>query len=225
MTRPVIITLIGALIAIGLFIFFMWLRATCMVGGACIKDWTGMYNDTAPSADFLGTIVPVPAYVPPQQPVLGAKSVLGEKRIFVDLTEQRMYAVEGSQIIYDFPVSSGKFGWTPTGSFRIWGKYRYVHMSGGNQALGTAYNLPNVPYVLFFEGDGIRREQGFSFHGTYWHKNFGHPMSHGCINLRTEDAEKLYDWVEPDTQGNVTTVSESNQGTPVYIYGEAPGQI
>jgi lipoprotein-anchoring transpeptidase ErfK/SrfK len=35
--------------------------------------------------------------------------------------------------------------------------------------------------------------ESYGLHGTYWHHNFGHPMSHGCVNLKTEDAQWLYE--------------------------------
>ena len=78
-------------------------------------------------------------------------------------------------------------------------------MSGGNRAIGTYYYLPGVPWVQFFGNAQIPWSRGYSFHGTYWHNNFGHPMSHGCINMKTPDAKWLYDWAP--------------MGTPVNIYG------
>lgn len=169
----------------------------------------------------------------PVAPPLTAKEgreiapVLGEseqpKRIEIDLTNQRLYAYEGDQKIYDFAISSGKWGRTPTGRFRIWIKLRYVLMTGGSQVLGTYYYLPNVPYTMFFYNEVTPQWVGFGIHGTYWHNNFGHPMSHGCVNMRTEDAEQLYYWARPDLNGkNSGLASANNPGTEVVIYGDAP---
>ena len=140
--------------------------------------------------------------------------VLGEtdqsRRIEIDLTNQRIYAYEGNQKIYDFLISSGKWGRTPVGRFQIWTKLRYVLMTGGSQALGTYYYLPNVPYTMFFYNNEVSKWQGYGIHGTYWHSNFGHPMSHGCINMNTDQAGLLYYW------------ANDNPGTEIIIYGEAP---
>jgi len=95
-------------------------------------------------------------------------------------------------------------------------------MSGGNPAIHTYYYLPNVPYVMFFSNDQIAQSRGFSLHGTYWHDNFGHPMSHGCVNMRTADAETLYYWTNPKVLANTTYASKEDQGTTITIYGEAP---
>lgn len=157
----------------------------------------------------------------PSPQVLGESEAV--KRIEVDLTNQRLNAFENDKLVYSFLVSTGKWARTPTGHFRIWVKLRYTKMSGGNQALGTYYYLPNVPYVMFFAGDGASAAAGFSLHGTYWHNNFGHPMSHGCINMKTEEAEQIYYWAKPDLQGKDSIyVSADNPGTEIYVYGEAP---
>ncbi|HCM37237.1 MAG: hypothetical protein UV61_C0024G0016 [Candidatus Gottesmanbacteria bacterium GW2011_GWB1_43_11] len=145
------------------------------------------------------------------------------KRIEVDLTNQHVYAFEGDKKVFDFLISSGKWGLTPTGTFTIQYKTRSQLMKGGTQALGTYYYLPNVPYVQFFGNSEIPWSKGFSFHGTYWHNNFGHPMSHGCINMRIEDAEKLYYWATPELNGKASIKATSeNPGTPVIIYGITP---
>ena len=75
-------------------------------------------------------------------------------------------------------------------------------MAGGSGA--DAYNLPNVPYVMYFYQD-------YGLHGAYWHNNFGHPMSHGCINERITDAKALYDWADgPSGDQPGTAVSICN---------------
>lgn len=147
----------------------------------------------------------------------------GDKRIEVDLTNQRLYAFEGDRKVYDFLVSTGKWGRTPTGVFKIWIKLLATKMSGGSQELGTYYYLPNVPYTMFFSNDQIPKWRGYGIHGTYWHSNFGHPMSHGCINMRTEEAQILFYWANPDLQGKSSiSASDENPGTTIVIYGVAP---
>lgn len=124
------------------------------------------------------------------------------KRVEIDISNQRLYAFDGSQKIFDFVVSTGKPWWpTPTGTFYPWIKLQSTRMIGGSTQYGTYYNLPNVPYVVYFY-------QGYGLHGTYWHNNFGFPMSHGCVNLKTADAEKIYNWID--------------MTTPITIYGTTP---
>lgn len=120
-----------------------------------------------------------------------ARSGNGTRWIDVDLTNQAVYAYEGDVMVNSFIVSTGT--WltpTVTGQYKIYVKYRSTKMSG------PGYYLPNVPYVMYFY-------KGYGLHGTYWHNNFGTPMSHGCVNLRTDDAGWLYNWASVGTVVNV----------------------
>ena len=174
-------------------------------------------------AEFLGAKVTPPSLATLNEltRVLGTSSD-SEKRIEVDLTNQRVYAFEGNHKVHEFIVSTGKWGRTPTGNFRIWAKVKSQKMSGGSASDNTYYYLPNVPWVMFFSNNEVAASRGFSFHGTYWHNNFGHPMSHGCVNISPANAEKLYNWVEPPAKGNTTYIKDSESSTPVTIYGTAP---
>ena len=91
----------------------------------------------------------------------------------------------------EFIVSTGTSAHpTVTGQFRIYVKLRSTAMAG------PGYYLPDVPFTMYFY-------KGYALHGTYWHSNFGMPMSHGCVNLRTSDAEWLFNWASVGTLVNV----------------------
>ena len=145
-----------------------------------------------------------------------------EKVIKVDLTNQKLYAYEGDDLVHEFTVSTGKWQKTPTGEFRIWTKIKSTKMSGGSKELGTYYYLPAVPHTMFFYNDKIEKSRGYGLHGAYWHNNFGHPMSHGCVNLKLDDAETLYYWANPEL-GEKTSIAatKDNPGTKIIIYGKA----
>lgn len=136
--------------------------------------------------------------------VLGVRvSNDGEKHIYVDLSTQTLYAYEDSTQIMKVLISSGKWGWTPVGNFNIWLKLPVTRMSGGSGA--DYYNLPNVQWVMYFYND-------FGTHTAYWHNNFGHPMSHGCVNMRLIDAKELYSWADGPYDGKKgTAVSVCDQ--------------
>jgi lipoprotein-anchoring transpeptidase ErfK/SrfK len=61
---------------------------------------------------------------------------------------------------------------------------------------GDDYFLPDVPYTMYYSGY-------FAIHGTYWHHSFGTPMSRGCVNMDTNDAEWLYNWASFGTLVNI----------------------
>lgn len=132
--------------------------------------------------------------------VLGTNDPSGEKHIYVDLAAQKLYAYEGEEQIFQTLIASGKWGRTPVGNFNIWEKLRATRMAGGEGA--DAYNLPNVPYVMYFYHD-------FGLHGAYWHNNFGHVMSHGCVNMRIVDARTVFEWADGPTNEHL--------GTPVSV--------
>lgn len=220
-----IVKLVLVLIVIILTVWTVNTNQFCANQISCIDNLTGSYENNALTAKFEGLELPVPRFISmslQSDNVLGVRSE--DKRIEINLTNQHLYAYEGQDLVYDFPVSTGKWGQTPTGTFNIWIKLKYTRMTGGNKNLGTYYNLPNVPYTMYFYNNDIPKTRGYGIHGAYWHNNFGHPMSHGCINMKPEDAEKLYYWADPTIKGNATYVDKNNPGTKIVIHGTAPNE-
>ncbi len=112
----------------------------------------------------------------------GVSEPLGDKWIDINLSQQILYAYEGESLVASFYVSTGLPDTpTVTGTYHVWVKLLYDDMAG------PGYYLPDVPYVMYFY-------RGYGIHGTYWHSNFGYPMSHGCVNMETSQAGWLYNW-------------------------------
>jgi len=126
----------------------------------------------------LATSLPTPAVT---QTTPAASSDTG-KEIVVVLHEQQVYAYQDGQVVHSALASTGIARYpTPVGQYHIYVKYLSTLMTG------PGYYLPNVPYTMYFY-------KGYGLHGTYWHSNFGHPMSHGCVNLPTAEARWFYEW-------------------------------
>lgn len=123
--------------------------------------------------------------------------------------EQYLSCYEGNREVYFCRVSTGvETGSTPLSAvgspgFQIWRKLHSLHMSGGTNAEG--WDLPGIGWTALFHGDGV------AIHSTYWHNNFGEPMSHGCVNVRPEDAKWIFRWTLPvvpfDSGDNDVTVT------------------
>ncbi len=132
----------------------------------------------------------------------------GEKWIEVNVTTQQVTAWEGETPVMSFVVSTGLPS-TPTilGEYRIYWKLKSALM------VGADYYLPQVPYTMYFYGS-------YALHGTYWHSNFGQPMSHGCVNLPTDDAQKLFEWADPAVPAGKSQVvaGPDNPGTLVVVH-------
>lgn len=214
------------LLTLSLFLFISVAAYTLLIAKntACANSITCANSLETEISDetsgiFLNTNVAVPpidlASEIPMPTVLGENTLPNQKHIYVDLEAQKLYAYDDTTLFLETLVSTGKWGRTPTGEFKIWIKIRSQKMSGGSG--NDYYYLPNVPYIMFFYNDKIAKSRGFSLHGTYWHNNFGHPMSHGCVNLRTIDAKKLYDWTSPTTVKSTTHATTTDPGTPITI--------
>lgn len=120
-------------------------------------------------------------------------SVLAEeKRIEVSLKKQLAIAYEGDKAVRQIRIASGMAGFeTPIGRHYIYVKTPGQRMFGGAAADMGNYDLPAVPWVSYFTSYGI------SFHGTYWHNDYGRPRSHGCANVSPTDARWIYRWSNP----------------------------
>jgi lipoprotein-anchoring transpeptidase ErfK/SrfK len=121
------------------------------------------------------------------------------KHIVVDVSEQKLYAYQGDLLFMEVSVSTGLL-LTPTdrGIFTIFKMTPSRFMQGPIPGVSNqVYDLPGVPWNLYFTAGGA------VIHGAYWHNNFGRPWSHGCVNLTTEDAKKLYNWAEVGTKVKV----------------------
>ena len=119
-------------------------------------------------------------------------SVGGNVRwIDIDLGNQTLTAYEGPAAVRTTPISTGLPRTpTPVGKYYIYVKLLKDDMRGPD------YYLRDVPYTMYFY-------KGYGIHGTYWHSNFGHPMSHGCVNLPTPEAQWLFEWASVGTLVNI----------------------
>lgn len=127
------------------------------------------------------------------------ENVLGDSSdrwIEINLTQQRLYGWEGGRQVFNYLVSTGLWAKTPTGNYNVWIKLKSTTMKGGSKALGTYYYLTKVPCVMYFY-------RGYGIHGAYWHNNFGHPMSHGCVNMRSNEACEVFNWASVGTRVNI----------------------
>ena len=138
-----------------------------------------------------------------------------EKLIEVNLTRQLVLAYENSRLVFATRAATGsqyRSGrWTtPIGQFITFYKRPTRHMAAGDIA-SNGFDLPGVPWVLYITKSGI------SFHGTYWHNDYGRPRSHGCINLTPQASKWLYRWTVPAVKPGKPFAYEYF-GTPVRIF-------
>jgi lipoprotein-anchoring transpeptidase ErfK/SrfK len=142
------------------------------------------------------------------------------KRIEISLKDQKLYAYEGDTLVYTARCATGaRFTiediglvdfTTPIGEHTVVRKRPSRHMQG---FLGRAdeYDLPGVPFCTYFT------EPGVAVHGAYWHNDFGHARSHGCVNVLAEEAKWVYRWSMPVAEYAEALVEVEEGGTPVIV--------
>jgi len=170
-----------------------WVEASAR-GAADESVWYSLRDDKHHTSYFVPAqhirLLP-PEELAPLSPYIPER----EKRVEVHLDEQLLMAYESGGLVFATRVStggkrlSGKYT-TPTGEFITYHKRPTRHMAAGDIA-SSGFDLPGVPWVLYIT------EGGISFHGTYWHNDFGRPRSHGCINLTPQAAKWLFRWTTP----------------------------
>lgn len=115
-----------------------------------------------------------------------------DKVITVNLRRQTVQAFENGREVFFARCSTGLDGEetaTPVGMYhRIWRKMMSTHMAGDT---AQGYDTPGIGYTTLFVGEGV------AFHATFWHNAYGSKRSHGCVNLRTEDAKWIWRWTTP----------------------------
>lgn len=141
-----------------------------------------------------------------------------KKHIEVNLYTQTLTCSENGQAIFTTTVSTGlQYGFdTPVGRYTIQDKLASQGMST-RSAFSDDIALAGVPWISYFT------DKGHAFHGTYWHDNFGNRMSHGCVNMRTEEAKWLFRWSQPtasynDDEIDRLTLDTKGMGTAIDIH-------
>lgn len=153
---------------------------------AAVAEELEAETDVQPGPEVVVEATPAPVTLTPEATLLAAietpMPTTQDKEIVVDLSQQTLYAYEAGKMLRSFVISSG-LPVTPT----VLGTYNTYLRYDSQRMYGPGYDLPGVPWVQYFY-------LGYAIHGTYWHNNFGQPMSHGCINMRPGEAKWLYDW-------------------------------
>lgn len=134
----------------------------------------------------------------------------GAVKVKVSLSKQRVYVMEGDEMLMAMPVSVGASSSpTPTGNFRIFEK-EHMHRANthgyaksGNQVKQTYLN--KKPSGWAFKGTPMpywcEFKPAYGFH-TGWVKHT--PCTHGCIRMHENLAPKFYKMVSKGTPVSIS---------------------
>jgi L,D-transpeptidase catalytic domain len=143
-----------------------------------------------------------------------------EKWIDVNLKRQTLVAFEGATPVFATVFSSGRNEHeTVPGVFRIREKHISATMDGDAElASDGPYSIEDVPYIEYFNGS-------YALHGAFWHAEFGHVKSHGCVNLAPWDAKSVFGWTDPQLPDGWHAVfaTKDKPGTRVIVHDRGPG--
>jgi lipoprotein-anchoring transpeptidase ErfK/SrfK len=179
---------------------------TAIESGPNGKPWYQITSELSKTEKYLVPAEHIRIVDPSEYAPLSTNTPAEEKHVEVSLPEQTLRAFEYGNEVYSARISSGIPNYrlspeelptaTPEGRFNLYSKMPSKHMgsvAGGPEVEENGgFTLPGVPWTCFFRSPG-----GYALHGTYWHNNFGLQMSHGCVNMRNEDAKWLFRWSTP----------------------------
>jgi lipoprotein-anchoring transpeptidase ErfK/SrfK len=118
----------------------------------------------------------------------------------IDKTSQTMVVFLGGVEKYEWPVSTGRLGYsTPSGT--------YTATSMNEIWYSKQWDNAPMPHSVFFIKDG------HAIHASLDVKNLGKPVSHGCVRISPRNAATLYALVKENGLEN----------TQVMITGISPG--
>jgi hypothetical protein len=143
-----------------------------------------------------------------------------DKVIEVSLKEQVLSAYENGSRVFSTICATGasftieglgllSFS-TPYGEHSVVRKRPSRHMIGFT-GRSDSYDLPGVPFCTYFTTAGA------AIHGAYWHNDFGHPRSHGCVNVPSEAAQWVYRWTLPAAAYEEALLEVKRGGSPIVV--------
>jgi hypothetical protein len=161
---------------------------------------------------FSDYVTPVEQPAPPTTFDIPKTVKQGEYWIDVNIAEKILTLFAYDKPIFATYVATGKpANPTITGAYRVWYKLAKKRMQGGPPVVDHYYDLPNVPWVMFYKS-------GYAIHGTYWHDKFGTQQSAGCTNVTQGDAKFIFEKTMPILLDNTNFVfsSDDNPGTVIH---------
>jgi hypothetical protein len=188
------------------------------------RPWYRILNDLAPSHQWWVQATHVRRIQRDEFRRISRDVPPDQKRIEVTISSQSLVCFEGDVPVFSTRIASGTTFFdaegeahafnTPYGEHHVQRKTPSRHMVGGED-INDEYDLPGVPWCLFFSRSGA------AIHGTYWHNDYGHPRSHGCVNVTADAARWIYRWANPYVPSweeyHLTSEDERDSATRIIV--------
>jgi L,D-transpeptidase ErfK/SrfK len=125
------------------------------------------------------------------------------RRIVISIPDRKLLLIEGNQVLKMYDVAVGKPSTpSPQGEFQVINRIPHPTWYGPGTIVGPGRDNP-----LGTRWMGLS-VKGYGIHGTNAPNSIGKAASHGCIRMRQQDLEDLFELIEV--------------GTTVELRGERP---
>ncbi|MCS6901263.1 MAG: L,D-transpeptidase [Myxococcales bacterium] len=147
----------------------------------------------------------------------------GERWIDISLSAGTLALLEGRRMVFSTLMSPGAGGttqsprmtiedllagaFTPLGLYRVSYKYLSAVMTPEEGPEPETTWIDDVPYTIYFRPP-------YAIHTAYWHEDFGHPKSGGCVNVSPLDARRIFHWTYPQVPEGWYGASNRLPGPP-----------
>lgn len=132
----------------------------------------------------------------PSPDVLLPLPVVENKRVIISLSQQRMWAYENGNLLWEWPVSTG-IASSPTapGVFQVQSHEPNAYASIWDlwmpNFIGIYRPAPGNDFMNGFHGFPTRNGSNL-----LWTNSLGQPVTYGCVLVSNDNATLLYDWAE-----------------------------
>jgi L,D-transpeptidase ErfK/SrfK len=132
-----------------------------------------------------------------------------QQRIVVSIPDRKLVLIDGDRVVRTYDVAVGKASTpTPEGEFQIINHIQNPTYYGTGVVIGPGTGNP-----LGTRWMGLSAK-GYGIHGTNVPSSIGKAASHGCIRMRQQDLEELFDLVKVGTTVEL-------RGTPPQLSAQA----
>jgi lipoprotein-anchoring transpeptidase ErfK/SrfK len=134
------------------------------------------------------------------------------RRVVVSIPDRKLAVIEDGEIVTVFDVAVGKPATpSPVGTFTIVNRVTNPTYYKAGKVVGPgAANPVGTRWI------GLS-EKGYGIHGTDNPRSIGFAKSHGCIRLRNQDVERLFERVRT---GDVVELHAERTAEIARLFGE-----
>lgn len=142
------------------------------------------------------------------------RSTAPSRRIVISIADRKLAWMEDGHVLKRYAVAVGaKQSPSPVGEFKIAQRIRRPGYYAPGVVIPPGKDNPLGPRWL-----GLTRK-GFGIHGTNEPHSIGRNASHGCIRLRNQDIEELFELVRV---GDVVELHAEPSRELAQIFGASP---